>query len=409
MQSLNTGDALTIKLGGAAATSNPYFFGSYIGSASSAITADAAIAPTQLSGATPVTLLSSPPSGTVWHLTSFTMTNTDTAKITVSILLNGTVGPMFEMDPGDVLQFGKNTDEWTVKAKNGATKQTLSLNWGQLGGSLSAQTDLQAALDAKADAATTVNGHALSSNVTVSASDVGLGNVTNDAQTKAAVVPNTAPAAGQIFVGVAGGGAYAPKSLSGAITVDANGVTTAALATSTTAGVSSGTSMAALLAAVGVISVRLADHTCGVGETAFDLVCVGAQYERLEIEMDFPGGLAGVTQNPVLVADGVNAGRFTAIYTTTHSAVNAIQVAYAALGMWTTTWSLSAKLWRSTVVGREWSYTSDSHNISPSVAGDITKISGSLPQWNTKLTFKLDGGAAFPTGTTIIVRGDLKP
>lgn len=38
----------------------------------------------------------------------------------------------------------------------------------------------------KVDKSTTVNGHALSSNVTVSKSDVGLGNVTNDAQLKAA-------------------------------------------------------------------------------------------------------------------------------------------------------------------------------------------------------------------------------
>ena len=62
---------------------------------------------------------------------------------------------------------------------------------------------------------TTVNGHALSSNVTVTASDVSLGSVTNDAQTKAAIVPNTAPSAGQILVGNAGGTAYAPVTLSG--------------------------------------------------------------------------------------------------------------------------------------------------------------------------------------------------
>jgi hypothetical protein len=62
---------------------------------------------------------------------------------------------------------------------------------------------------------TTVNSHALSSNVTVTASDVGLGSVTNDAQTKAAIVPNTAPSAGQLLAGNAGGTAYAPVTLSG--------------------------------------------------------------------------------------------------------------------------------------------------------------------------------------------------
>jgi len=53
-----------------------------------------------------------------------------------------------------------------------------------------------------------------------------LDNVTNDAQTKAAVVPNTAPAAGQIPVGNAGGTAYAPTSLSGDATMTSAGVVT---------------------------------------------------------------------------------------------------------------------------------------------------------------------------------------
>jgi len=57
---------------------------------------------------------------------------------------------------------------------------------------------------------------------------VGLGNVTNDAQTKAAVVPNTAPSAGQILVGNAGGTAYAPVSVSGDLTCASTGVCTVA-------------------------------------------------------------------------------------------------------------------------------------------------------------------------------------
>ncbi len=55
---------------------------------------------------------------------------------------------------------------------------------------------------------------------------VGLGSVTNDAQTKAAVVPNTAPSAGQILVGNAGGTAYAPVSMSGHATMTSAGVVT---------------------------------------------------------------------------------------------------------------------------------------------------------------------------------------
>lgn len=49
--------------------------------------------------------------------------------------------------------------------------------------------------------------------VTLTSTDVGLANVTNNAQTQAAVVPNTAPSAGQILVGNAGGTAYAPVSM----------------------------------------------------------------------------------------------------------------------------------------------------------------------------------------------------
>lgn len=74
----------------------------------------------------------------------------------------------------------------------------------------------------------TVNGHPLSANVTVTAGDVGLGNVTNDVQTKAAIVPNTAPSAGQILAGNAGGTAFAAVSVSGDATVASTGALTVA-------------------------------------------------------------------------------------------------------------------------------------------------------------------------------------
>ncbi len=44
---------------------------------------------------------------------------------------------------------------------------------------------------------------------------VGLGNVANNAQTLASVVPNTAPSAGQVLLGNAGGTAYAPQTVGG--------------------------------------------------------------------------------------------------------------------------------------------------------------------------------------------------
>lgn len=94
--------------------------------------------------------------------------------------------------------------------------------WGSITGTLSDQTDLQAALDLKAP----LNSPAFTGTPTgISASDVGLGSVTNDAQTKAAIVPNTAPAAAQLLLGNAGGTAYAPVSLSGPVSVDSAGLT----------------------------------------------------------------------------------------------------------------------------------------------------------------------------------------
>src|ERR1035437_5345911 len=53
-----------------------------------------------------------------------------------------------------------------------------------------------------------------------------LSNVTNDTQTKASVVPNTLPSAGQILVGNAGGTAYGPQTISGDATLVSTGAIT---------------------------------------------------------------------------------------------------------------------------------------------------------------------------------------
>ena len=76
------------------------------------------------------------------------------------------------------------------------------------------------------------------------ASQVGLGSVTNDAQTKAAVVPNTVPAAGQDLVGNAGGTAYAPVTMSG----DCTRSSTGAITCTKTNGTSFGTGATATIA-----------------------------------------------------------------------------------------------------------------------------------------------------------------
>lgn len=70
------------------------------------------------------------------------------------------------------------------------------------------------------------NGSGVFSYSTPTKTDVGLSNVTNDAQTKATIVPNTTPTAGQILVGNAGGTAYAPVSMSNDATLTSTGAIT---------------------------------------------------------------------------------------------------------------------------------------------------------------------------------------
>lgn len=76
--------------------------------------------------------------------------------------------------------------------------------------------------------AATVKATAANVAALATATTVGLGSVTNDVQTKAAIVPNTAPAAGQLLAGNAGGTAYAPVTASGDLTVASTGAVTLA-------------------------------------------------------------------------------------------------------------------------------------------------------------------------------------
>lgn len=95
--------------------------------------------------------------------------------------------------------------------------------------------------------------------VTLSSSDVGLGNVTNNAQTQAAIVPNTAPSAGQLLVGNAGGTAYAPVSASGDLTVASTGAHTLATVNSNVGSFGSATqSLTATVNAKGLVTAMSA-------------------------------------------------------------------------------------------------------------------------------------------------------
>ena len=110
---------------------------------------------------------------------------------------------------------------------------------------------------------TTVNGHPLTAAITVSAADVGLGNLTNNTQTSAAIVPNTIPTAGQILVGNAGGTAYAPVSLSGDGTLSATG----ALAITKSGGVAFGTGAFATIANYVPITTTVNGHALSANVT----------------------------------------------------------------------------------------------------------------------------------------------
>lgn len=107
---------------------------------------------------------------------------------------------------------------WTLPDKDGTVAMTSDIT-GTNSGTNTGDQDLSVLVPKT----TTVNGHALSGNVSVTTTDLSLNNLTNDVQTKAAIVPNTAPSAGQLLVGNAGGTAYAPITSSGDVTVNSAG------------------------------------------------------------------------------------------------------------------------------------------------------------------------------------------
>ncbi|MGH9735412.1 MAG: hypothetical protein ACRD8A_12590 [Candidatus Acidiferrales bacterium] len=100
--------------------------------------------------------------------------------------------------------------------------------------------------------------------VTANASAVGLGSVTNDAQAKAAVLPNTLPSAGQILAGNSGGTAYAPVTVGGDGTLSSAGSLTVTKTNGTA--FTSAATMAAGTNAVAAFGV--ADTTFTTGTTA---------------------------------------------------------------------------------------------------------------------------------------------
>jgi hypothetical protein len=95
----------------------------------------------------------------------------------------------------------------------------------------------------------------------ITATMVGLGNVTNNAQTQATIVPNTAPSAGQDLVGNAGGTAYAPVTMSGDCTRGSTGAITCTKSNGTAFGTAAFAATSAFDAS-GAAAARAAVGSC---------------------------------------------------------------------------------------------------------------------------------------------------
>lgn len=163
---------------------------------------------------------------------------------------------------------------------------------------------------------TTITGVLLGDGTQISAS-----NVTNDAQTKAAIVPNTAPSAGQILVGNAGGTAYAPVSASGAFTLASTGAATIATPGTLTVSSSNSTATAHTHAitsssAPGAAASILATDASGIiGSTSTRIV--KGWFTDLTVTNTITGSITGnaatVTTNANLTGPITSSGNATAI------------------------------------------------------------------------------------------------
>ena len=164
---------------------------------------------------------------------------------------------------------------------------------------------------------------------TLASTYVGLGSVTNDAQTKAAIVPNTAPSAGQILVGNAGGTAYAPVAVSGAFTMASTGAATIATPGTLTVATSNSTATAHTHAitsssAPGAAASLLATDASGIiGSTGTRIV--KGWFIDLTVTNAIAGSITGnaatVTTNANLTGAVTSSGNATSLGSFTSSAL----------------------------------------------------------------------------------------
>ena len=143
----------------------------------------------------------------------------------------------------NVGSFGSATaaPAFTVNAKGLVTAASTNTITPAVGSITGLGTNVASSL---ANATSAVGTLAITADITKTA--VGLSNVTTDAQTKAAIVPNTVPTAGQLLVGNAGGTAYAAVSSSGDATVASTGAVTLATVNSNVGSFGSATAAPAI-------------------------------------------------------------------------------------------------------------------------------------------------------------------
>lgn len=96
----------------------------------------------------------------------------------VTLPVTGNNGDRFYLTTGDSGVYVCGGNNVWVKLLT-TTSTEMVMQWGEITGTLADQADLQTALDTKVPTSRTVNSHALSSNVTVTKADVGLGNADN--------------------------------------------------------------------------------------------------------------------------------------------------------------------------------------------------------------------------------------
>jgi hypothetical protein len=171
-------------------------------------------APAQAFGASPVTSVAG-------RVGAVTLTHADITDWTAQVnsLVNAGINNLVNGAPSALDTLKEFADAINDDANFSATVTTALANRLRIDTNAQGLTGTQ-----QTNARTNLGLGALATLNSLASTDVGLGNVTNDAQTKAAIVPNTIPTAGQILVG--SGTAYAPQSLSGDATLSSAGVLT---------------------------------------------------------------------------------------------------------------------------------------------------------------------------------------